>query len=233
MKSRIVPALLETRYHAITSKVARIAGLVPIIQVDITDGKFVPSITYGRSGKVSVIKHLVHTVYKHKLQVELDLMIDLDQPKAMTRWSDALVQAKPDRVVFHLGSTYRWDELFERLRHKTKQTKLPFTCGLAVRISHTRNEIRKVLEAHSEFEYIQLMGIEKVGYSGQSLSPKVYERIRRIRRAFPDMPIQIDGGVKEANAPKLFTAGADRVGMNSGLFKSDDIADVIDRVNAI
>lgn len=233
MNKRILPAILEQRFAAIASKMRRVSGLVDIVQVDITDGEFVPSVTYARSGQVSAVRRLCTTARRNKLDLELDLMIDLDQPKAMVQWSEALVHAKPARVVFHLGSTYRWDELFERLHTTSKQSKLPFRCGLAVRLSHTRQEIRKVLEAHSEFEYIQIMGIEKVGYSGQSLSPKIYDRIRRIHRAFGEMPIQIDGGVKERHAEKLLKAGADRLGMNSGLFKSGDIAGVIERIESI
>jgi ribulose-phosphate 3-epimerase len=232
MQARTLPAILEKRLAAIASKMRKVSNLVDIVQVDITDGQFVPSRTYARSGKVSAIKQIITHAKQNKLALELDLMVDLDQPKAMTRWSDALVQNKPDRVVFHLGSTYRWDELFERLHTKSKQSQLPFSCGLAVRLSHTRSEIRKVLESHSEFEYIQIMGIEKVGYSGQTLSPKVYDRIRKIRRAFGDMPIQIDGGVKERQAQRLLEAGADRLGMNSGLFKSGDIAGVIERIDS-
>ena len=233
MQARILPAILEQRFSAIDSKMRKVSGLVSMVQIDVTDGQFVPSQSYARSGQAASLGRLVDGAGAYKLQVELDLMVDLDQPKVMTRWSDALTRAQPARVVFHLGSTYRWDELFERLHTKSKQSKLPFRCGLAVRLSHTRNEIRKVLEAHSEFEYIQIMGIEKVGYSGQTLSPKVYDRIRRIHRAFPDMPIQIDGGVKESDSARLLKAGADQLGINSGLFKSSDIPGVIERINQL
>jgi len=110
---------------------------------------------------------------------------------------------------------------------------MPFKCGLAVRISHTRAEIRKILEAHSEFEYIQIMGIKKVGHSGQKLSPEIFERIKRLRRAFPDTPIQIDGGVKLSNAQELLDSGATGLGMNSGLYKTKNIEESIATVNTM
>ncbi|MFW0871152.1 MAG: hypothetical protein ACKKL4_01705 [Patescibacteria group bacterium] len=233
MQERILPAILEKRYSSIVSRMKRISTLVSTVQVDITDGNFVPSHTYASSGRVASVEKIRNIAKQLGLKLELDMMVDLDQPKVMTRWSSTLIEASPDRVVFHLGSTYRWDELFDRLHTKSKSTSLPFRCGLAVRLSHTRNEIRKVLESHSEFEYIQIMGIEKVGYSGQALSPKVYDRIRRIRRAFPDIPIQIDGGVKEVHISKLIQAGADRLGMNSGLFESQDIGGLLERAKEL
>lgn len=204
-------------------KMKRVQGMVRIVQVDICDGDFVPSTTYASSGRLESVRALVEEAQDKNLELELDMMVDLDQTGVMTRWSQTLAQARPKRVVFHLGSTYRWDELFSRIRSHSKQGKVPFACGLAIRLDHTRREVRKALENYGEFSYIQIMGIEKVGYSGQKLSPKVYDRIRRFRRAFPDMDIQIDGGVKGEHAEKLIAAGANRLGMNSGLFAHKDI----------
>ena len=228
--SLVVPAILQERYTAIESKMRQVSTLVPLVQVDITDGIFVPSRSYARSGQVAALERLKQAAVDNQLELELDLMVDLDHTKAMRRWSESLIQAAPERVVFHLGSTYRWDELFEELRSKSPKGQIPFRCGLAVRVSHTRNEIRKILNTYSEFEYIQIMGIERVGYSGEKLSSKIYDRIRRIRRAFGDIPIQIDGGVKAQHAKKLIQAGADRLGMNSGMFKTDDIRTTIKQV---
>ena len=126
---------------------------------------------------------------------------------------------KPTRVIFHLGSTYRWDELFTHLEQATRGRGLPFECGLAVRIDSTRREIAKTYDEHP-FSFIQIMGIKRVGYSGQQLSPDIYDRIKKIRRMYNDIDISIDGGVKEKHIDDLLNAGATRLGMNSGLFKS-------------
>lgn len=227
MNMRVIPAILEQRKDAIVGKMRRVSGLVGMVQVDICDGEFVPSRTYASTGRVESVAAVIAEGRRHALEVELDMMVDLDQSGVMTRWCQVLTETKPARVVFHLGSTYRWDELFRRIRGHTKKNRLPFECGLAIRIDHTRSEVRKVLENYSEFSYIQIMGIEHVGFSGQKLSPKIYDRIRRFHRAFPDMPIQIDGGVKEAHAEKLLNAGASRLGMNSGLYNERDVEQTI------
>ena len=75
------------------------------------------------------------------------------------------------------------------------------------------------------------MGIKKVGYSGQKLSPLIYDRIKKIRRMYSDIDIAIDGGVKPVHAPKLFASGATRLGMNSGLFSTPDIKAVIENLD--
>jgi len=229
--SKIVPAILEQNLSDIVLKLKQVSGLVDLVQIDICDGDFVPSKTYASAGERRSLSALANNTHKRGLALELDMMVDFDCTGCMTKWSQVLAEAKPEKVIFHLGSTYRWDELFTRIRSATKNKKVPFTCGLAIRISHTRAEVRKVLESHSEFEYIQLMGINKVGHSGQRLAPEVYDRIKRLRRAFPDVPIQIDGGVKLANANELVSVGATRLGMNSGLYKTKNIKETVEIVN--
>ncbi len=226
----VVPAILESDLQQIQNKIKTVTGLVSLVQVDICDGEFVPSKTYGSNGDARSIHAIVNNAHKKNLAVELDMMVNFDCTGCMTRWSKVLAQSRPDRVVFHAGSTYRWDELFSRIRNTTESRDVPFVCGLAVRLDHTRNEIRKILESHDEFQYIQLMGIERVGHSGQKLSPNVFNRIKRLRRAFPDMPIQIDGGVKLSKAEQLVQAGATHLGMNSGLFKTKNIKATINEI---
>jgi len=230
---QVIPAILESELSEIKSKLRRVRGLVDTVQIDICDGEFVPSTTYAYKGDRRSVTALINAAKKNTVACEFDMMVNFDCTGCMTRWSSVLAATKPDKVVFHMGSTYRWDELFTRIRYGDDKKKIPFTCGLAVRIDHTRAEIRKTLESHSEFEYIQLMGIERVGHSGQKLSPKVFDRITKLRRSFPDMPIQIDGGVKESNALELINAGATLLGMNSGIYKTKDISSTIEQVRTM
>lgn len=218
----IVPAILETDFRRIESKMKSVYSLASLVQIDITDGNFVPSVTYGSSGRSASMKRLREAARKYGLKVEYDLMVDLDCGNCMDRWVEALYVLRPARVIFHLGSTYRWDTLFALLSERFKTEDLPFECGLAVRVSHTRQEISKAFDEYP-FDYIQVMGIEKVGYSGEKLSPALNDRITKLRRKYSDIPISVDGGVKEEHVTSLLEAGATRLGMNSGLFKTKDI----------
>ena len=228
----VIPAILESRLSAITSKIDRVSGILEWVQIDICDGTFVPSTTYASTGREASVGKVISYARKRGLKVELDLMVDFDQSGALTRWTQTLGVTQPDRVVFHLGSTYRWDELFQGLQRMSHSTTLPFPCTLAVRIGHSRKELRKILAHHHAFNSIQIMGISQVGSSGQKLSPEIYTYTRKIRRSFPDLAIQIDGGVKVQHAKALRAAGADRLGMNSGLFDGRDIMETIKEIGA-
>jgi ribulose-phosphate 3-epimerase len=67
------------------------------------------------------------------------------------------------------------------------------------------------------------MGIEKVGFGGQKLSSKVFKKAKYFSQKFPEIKIQIDGGVKIENSFELFQNGVSRFVSGSGIFKAKNI----------
>jgi pentose-5-phosphate-3-epimerase len=95
--------------------------------------------------------------------------------------------------------------------------------GLAVQIQHKcQKDIISLLEKYP-FEFVQFMGIEKIGYGGQKLTPRVFRKIKKLRKLREKMPISVDGGVKYFNAGKLKEAGATRLVSGSGFFKAENL----------
>ena len=69
------------------------------------------------------------------------------------------------------------------------------------------------------------------GFGGQTYIPAMTGKIRALRRkldeaGFPDLPIQVDGGISVKNAREVLSAGADRLVAGSGVFKGDMQANV-------
>ena len=52
-----------------------------------------------------------------------------------------------------------------------------------------------------------IMGVVP-GYAGQAFLPRIYRKISEARKMKPKIPITVDGGVTEKNAPRLLRAGA-------------------------
>ena len=63
------------------------------------------------------------------------------------------------------------------------------------------------------------------GYSGQEFLPESYERIGRLREFLPeDVFVQVDGGVKLENVPRIRDAGAELIVAGSAVFGVGDAA---------
>jgi ribulose-phosphate 3-epimerase len=68
---------------------------------------------------------------------------------------------------------------------------------------------------------IQCMGIAHIGMQGQPADERVYERVREVKRLYPNHVISVDGGVRKENARALVEAGAGRLVVGSALFEGD------------
>jgi ribulose-phosphate 3-epimerase len=66
------------------------------------------------------------------------------------------------------------------------------------------------------------MGIDKIGLQGQEFDKKVLENIKFLKNNLPGIAISVDGGVNLENAEEILDAGADRLTVGSGIWKSPD-----------
>ena len=58
-----------------------------------------------------------------------------------------------------------------------------------------------------------------------------YDKVKEVKAMFPDLKVQIDGGVSLENAPLLKHAGADALVIGSAIFGEDNsIEEVVDNI---
>lgn len=223
----VYPSILEKNKKLVFEKMSRVKGLVDEVQIDICDGVFVPSKTAFYTGNKQDFVELREMLDRNEIEdFELDLMIDLSTKAKRTKWVSIIKEFRPRCTVFHLGSTTEWSEIVIGLM---EGKKLATTMGLSVHSHHTIKEISKMLDTHP-FSYIQVMGIDKVGFSGQKLSKKSLALIKALHKKHPEMHILVDGGVSLETAKILREAGAHAVCPNSALFKSDNIKETIKKI---
>ena len=129
-------------------------------------------------------------------------------------------------------------DLIQNLRDEygtAKDESFGLQIGLSVNIDTPNDEMYEILDLVDEdgdsiVDYVQFMGIDHVGYQGQELDERVFEKISDLRNLYPNLPISVDGGVNFENAADLVSAGATRLVSGSTIFESDDIAEAIDHL---
>jgi pentose-5-phosphate-3-epimerase len=76
-KIELIPAILEKDFKKVEKKINLANGITKFVQVDICDGKFVPSKTIISNGnKKSFLK--LKKISDKKVKLEIDMMVDLD-----------------------------------------------------------------------------------------------------------------------------------------------------------
>ena len=71
------------------------------------------------------------------------------------------------------------------------------------------------------------MGIARIGFQGEPFDERVIEKIKEIKKHYPEMIVSVDGGVSLENAQALIEAGATRLVSGSAIFEDSDISSII------
>lgn len=217
----IVPAILPTSKHDLEDKLGRLIGMTDSVQIDIVDGKFVSPATWpyteGESGmpEGDTIPHLAD------FRIEIDFM-GTDPDAHAGSWIDA----GASRIVIHAESTRFLARTMEELEHRFghDQGFVPemLSFGLALNPSSDM----ALIEPYLHFvEYVQFMGIRAIGRQGEPFDSSVVDHVRTLKRKYPELKVQVDGGVNRASAPALLDAGVDRLIVGSALWRADDVAE--------
>ena len=174
------------------------------IHCDVMDGLFVPNISFGLP--------VVESISKIGLPLDVHLMIVHPQ-----NYVQRFVEAGASIVTFHLEAT-------EDVRGTIELIK---QCGAKVGVSIRPNTpVELLLPYKGMFDLLLVMSVEP-GFGGQSFLPHSLQKIATARQLFPDVIIEVDGGISEQNAKQVVDAGANMLVAGSAVFKSSNVAKTI------
>jgi ribulose-phosphate 3-epimerase len=237
----IIPAILPKDLDDLRDKMSQVSGQAPLVQIDVCDGKFVPSKSwpYVKGGMEEFDKITAEDEgfpFWDSLDFEVDLMVR--NPAEVV---DVWVKAGAKRLVLHIESGPNILATVEKLRMDygtAKEETFGLEIGVALDIRTPNEEVFELLdmideEGNSIIDFVQFMGIDNVGFQNQEFNDQVLEKISDLRGMYPNIQISVDGGVNFDNASDLISAGATRLISGSAIFDSGDIAEAIhDLANA-
>jgi ribulose-phosphate 3-epimerase len=224
----IIPAIMPDSYDDLLAKAGRVRGLVPLAQIDIMDGMFVKSKSWPyATGGVKRDEHFVALAaqeegmpYWEELDYEIDLMI-AEPEKHIDEW----LPLGASRLIFHIEAikdhaAFWGHDIFKEGARDVGGEKV-IQVGLAINADTPLEAIMLHVE---QVEFVQCMGIAKIGYQGEPFDERVLDRANQLRVNYPNLVISVDGGVSLETAPLLKAAGANRLVAGSAVFGAEDIA---------
>ncbi|MDB5239344.1 MAG: ribulose-phosphate 3-epimerase, ribulose-phosphate 3-epimerase [Candidatus Parcubacteria bacterium] len=221
-RAEIIPAILPNDFAEIEEKTSYLKGWVKTIQIDVCDGQFVQNATWPYRKHDDSFEKIMHEEEGFPGWDVFDFEIDLmaNRPQDLV---EAWVSAGAARIIIHAEATGDVAEAVNMLEGRVE-------VGLALNIETSLDVIEPLRE---KINFIQLMGIDNVGFQHQPFDEKVLGRIKEARMKFPGMPISVDGGVSLETAPELMAAGADRLVVGSAIFGSDNIIQAVEDFKAL
>lgn len=204
----VLPSLLAADFAKLGDEVQRCTDAgARILHCDIMDGHFVPNISFG--------PFVVETVRK-QTDAWLDVHLMLSDP---LRYVQAFRDAGADAITVHVEAVGQrgMAEAIERIRDTGAEV------GLAL---NPDTDPRLWLPWFAEVDLVMHMTVYP-GFGGQSFIQEVRDFVRTTRRAYPDLDIQVDGGIARDTIADIVADGANRLVCGSAFFKDVDPAGYI------
>jgi ribulose-phosphate 3-epimerase len=231
----IIPAILPKDYEDMKNKIALVRGIIPIVQIDICDGLFVKNITWPFFSRAianetflennldqhfhSILNEEEGMPFWEDIDFELDLMVS----DAISNF-DIYAKLSPKRIIFHLEAVGDLISFKNFLEGMDIYVRDAIQIGIAL---NTTTPVEKIFPLVNYVDFVQCMGIEKIGFQEQDFDNRVLSQIKSLKSRFPDLIISVDGGVNFETASVLLQAGANRLISGSTIFKAEDIREII------
>ena len=194
----IVPAILTDEAKTLEWMIRLSESFTDYVQVDIMDGKFVPSRSIAASdlGKI-----------KTSLRMEAHLMVE-DLEGCLKPFKEAGCE----RIIFHFEAASNPSRTFKKIKELDLET------GLALNPDTPISKVEPFIEA---IDFVLLMSVHP-GFYGAKFIPEVLNKARELRRLWPEVILSMDGGLKSDNILEVKEAGVDLACVGSRIFKADD-----------
>jgi ribulose-phosphate 3-epimerase len=205
---RVIPAVLTDNPASLKKMLQQAETFTDYVQVDIMDGRFVPShsITWKDVAASPT-----------RLQWEVHLMVEAPA-KQLVNYQ----RAGARKAVFHFEAATNPGNVINAAR------ELELEVGLAV---NPETPVTKILPFMEIVDGVLFLSVHP-GFYGAQFIPPVLDKIVELRRSCPTMKLGIDGGIKESNIALIAASGVNEIFVGSAIFLAPDPAQAYQKLQA-
>lgn len=203
MENILAPSILAADVMRLGEQVKAVslAG-AKYLHIDVMDGVFVPSLSYG----VCVVESI-----RKSCDMVLDVHLMIVEPH---RYIEAFAKAGADIITVHLEACVDVRETIDLIHS--------FGCkaGLSIKPGTPVEAVEEYLD---QIELLLIMCVEP-GFGGQKYFPASTQRVRHaaelIAQKGLQLDLEVDGGITTGNVREVLNAGANVIVAGSAVFKN-------------
>lgn len=233
---KLAPSVLASDFSRLGEVAASIGNNhCDLVHLDVMDGHFVPNITMGPM----IIKAM-----RPYTECFFDVHLMISEPE---KYIPAYAEAGADGITFHYeavrdqilaqyaqGQELSAQSLQSRVDEKMKKLvsqihDLGKKAAIAINPNTPVNCVENLL---GDIDMLLIMTVFP-GFGGQKFMPETMDKVKEVRRRFPQLDIQLDGGISPSNMEMVTQCGANVLVMGTAYFNSEDPVGLVEKVHSL
>jgi len=205
------------------------------LHIDIMDGHFVPNITFGAPVVTKIRSHVAKPTQNHG-NGTFDCHMMIAEPK---KWVKEFQKAGCDLYCFHYEAAISSTAAESPETTSDKKTspkeliKYIHDCGMlagiAIKPDTSVDVLWDILENKDAAERPDMVLVMTVhpGFGGQKFMASELPKVTELRKRYPELNIEVDGGLGPGTIDQAANAGANVIVAGSAVFGAKDPGEVI------
>lgn len=198
------PSILSADFWKLGEGIKQVQrGGAQYLHIDVMDGMFVPSISFG----MPVIKAI-----RKDTDIFFDVHLMIEQPE---RYIREFAESGADLINIHIEATQDVEGTIAAIRSYGKKV------GITIKPATPAEAVAPYLD---KVDMVLIMTVEP-GFGGQKLIPECMDKVTIIRKMIEgrglSVDVEVDGGINLDNVEEAVKAGANVIVAGSAVFKND------------
>lgn len=202
--SKLAPSILSADFSRLGEQIHELEkNDIELLHIDIMDGLFVPSISFG----MPVIKSI-----RKITDMFFDAHLMISEP---IRYIEELAKCGVDGITVHIEACEDLTATLDKIKENNMK------CAVAV---NPDTEIEKIENILEKVDMVLVMSVYP-GFGGQKFIPGSFEKVKKLddirKEKKLDFLIEIDGGVNVSNVGQIARSGADWLVAGTAIFSGN------------
>lgn len=190
------------------------------LHIDVMDGHFVPNLTFGPP----VVKALRQHIPKGEAFFDCHMMVS--HPG---QWVNDMVAAGADQYTFHLEAARESNYPISKVDSSITEKDPVLALIEAIKAKGIRvgivikpgTSVEELIPYADKIDLVLIMTVEP-GFGGQKFMGNMMDKVSTLRKKFPNLDIEVDGGLGPENIDVAAAAGANVIVAGTSVYKADD-----------